>query len=201
MEGKSSLYFKQCTMIEKHQTTGAGHESSLVYDLFMKNITLLKQTGLGILLVLISGSCMLVHSDEPAAQSVPTVSPQQSLPVLRLGDVPLQIELACTPEAQQRGLMFRKILPENQGMLFVFAEEQTLSFWMKNTPLPLSIAYINAAGEIVDIQKLQPFDETPRPSVRPAQYALEVNQGWFERHQIQVGQRILLDNLCENTGR
>lgn len=201
MEGESSLYFKQCTMIEQHQTTGAGRERSLVYHRLMKKITLLKQLSLGVLLVFISGACMLVHSDEPAAQPVPTVSPQQPLTVLRLGDASLRIEWACTPEAQQRGLMFRETMPEDQGMLFVFNEEQTLSFWMKNTSLPLSIAYINAAGEIVDIQKLKPFDETPRPSSHPAQYALEVNQGWFERHQIQVGQRILLDNLCENTGR
>lgn len=156
--------------------------------------------GLSLCLIVgISAACTMAQSDEPASQPLATASPALRLQTLQLGAAELKVELACTPEAQQRGLMFRERLPENQGMLFVFAEEQTLSFWMKNTSLPLSIAYIDAAGEIIEIQELTPFDETPRPSARPARYALEVNQGWFERHHIQPGQRILLDKLCENT--
>ncbi|MBF2053808.1 MAG: DUF192 domain-containing protein [Candidatus Sericytochromatia bacterium] len=156
--------------------------------------------GLALCLAMsVSGACTIAYSDESPAQPLATASPAVMMHALQLGAAELKVELACTPEAQQRGLMFREALPEDQGMLFVFAEEQTLSFWMKNTSLPLSIAYIDAAGEIIDIQELTPFDETPRPSARPARYALEVNQGWFKRHDIQPGQRILLDKFCENT--
>lgn len=160
---------------------------------------MLRFTWLGIFLCGISLlACSTVRSDESSPQAKPSVT--ELMPVLQMGAATLQLELACTPEEQQRGLMFRETLPENQGMLFVFAQEQTLGFWMKNTALPLSIAYISAQGEIVDIQDLHPFDEIPRRSIKPAQYALEVNQGWFARHQIVVGQHISLDNFCENPG-
>jgi uncharacterized membrane protein (UPF0127 family) len=104
--------------------------------------------------------------------------------------VTLEAELAQTDEQKERGLMERTELGENRGMLFVFEEEQTLSFWMKNTLIPLSIAYIDESGTIVDIQDMQPLDETPHPSAEPARYALEVNQGFFEENGISVGDRI-----------
>ena len=84
--------------------------------------------------------------------------------------------------------MFRETLPEDQGMLFVFPYERVLSFWMRNTYIPLDIAFINSAGEIIDIQRMEPIDESKHyVSNAPALYALEVNGGWFERHQIEVG--------------
>jgi uncharacterized membrane protein (UPF0127 family) len=72
-------------------------------------------------------------------------------------------------------------------MLFVFEQEQILAFWMKDTLIPLSIAYIDAEGRIVDIQDMQPLDETDHLSAEPAQYALEVNQGFFEGRGVMVG--------------
>ncbi len=88
--------------------------------------------------------------------------------------------------------MERTELGENSGMLFVYQEEQQRSFWMRDTLIPLSIAYIDADGRIVDIQDMQPLDETSHPSAEPAQYALEVNQGFFEEHGVQVGDRVEL---------
>ena len=101
--------------------------------------------------------------------------------------VPVQVEIANTPAKRERGLMERTALAEDAGMLFIFSQEQPLSFWMKNTLIPLSIAYIDAQGRIVDIQDMQPLDETPHPSATPAQYALEVNQGFFAQRGIEVG--------------
>jgi len=104
--------------------------------------------------------------------------------------VTLEVELAQTDQQQQRGLMERTELGKNRGMLFVFDQEQPLSFWMKNTLIPLSIAYIDESGTIVDIQDMQPLDETSHPSAGPAKYALEVNQGFFRENGINVGDRM-----------
>ena len=104
--------------------------------------------------------------------------------------VTLEVELAQTVQQQQRGLMERTELGKNRGMLFVFDQEQPLSFWMKNTLIPLSIAYIDGSGTIVDIQDMQPLDETLYPSAVPAKYALEVNQGFFGENGINVGDRM-----------
>ena len=90
--------------------------------------------------------------------------------------------------------MNRTSLGEDRGMLFVFDEETTLSFWMKNTLIPLSVAYIDSEGRIVDIQKMEPLDDEPPNyvSAEPAQYALEVNQGFFEERGVEVGNTIEL---------
>jgi uncharacterized membrane protein (UPF0127 family) len=106
-------------------------------------------------------------------------------------EVEVQVEIADTDPERQRGLMGRTALPEDQGMLFVFGGEQELSFWMKNTLIPLSIAYIDSEGRIVDIQDMKPLDDDPPHyvSAEPARYALEVNQGFFEERGIEVGDR------------
>lgn len=113
--------------------------------------------------------------------------------------VRLQVEIADTDAERQRGLMERTALGENRGMLFVFEDEQTLSFWMKNTLIPLSVAYMDSEGRIVDIQKMEPAPEDasdaelPRyPSAEPARYALEVNQGFFEEYGVEVGDMVEL---------
>ena len=102
----------------------------------------------------------------------------------------VEVEIADDDNERQRGLMGRTELAENAGMLFVYEAEQPRSFWMKDTLIPLSIAYISAEGWIVDIQDMQPLDETSYPSAEPAKYALEVNQGFFRERGIQVGDRL-----------
>ncbi len=102
--------------------------------------------------------------------------------------VVVRVEIADTPAEQTRGLMERTELAEDAGMLFVFNREQQAPFTMKNTLIPLSIAFIDAGGRIVDILDMQPLDETTRySSAEPYQYALEVNQGFFEARGIEVG--------------
>ena len=102
--------------------------------------------------------------------------------------VPVHVEIADTPDEQTRGLMGRTELAEDAGMLFVFDREVQLPFTMENTLIPLSIAFIDTQGRIVDIQDMQPLDETtPYSSAEPYRYALEVNQGFFEARGIEVG--------------
>ena len=127
----------------------------------------------------------------PAATTPATQSGEQRLVLAILNSagetVLVQAEVASTPEQRQQGLMGRTELAEDAGMLFAFSGEQPLSFWMKDTLIPLSIAFIDAQGRIVDIQDMQPLDETTHPSAEPAKYALEVNQGFFETRGIKVG--------------
>jgi uncharacterized protein len=107
---------------------------------------------------------------------------------IQIGDETLDVELAATPEQQAKGLRFRQTLAEDAGMLFIFPSPQRLSFWMKDASIPLSIAYIQPDGKIVQIRSMKPYDETPVPSLSNAvTYALLVNQGWFERHGISAG--------------
>ena len=107
-----------------------------------------------------------------------------------IGNDTLFVEVAVTEEERALGLMYREFLPENGGMLFIFEDEDYLSFWMKNTMIPLSIAFINSDGVIVDIQDMEPFTTTPHVSKKPARFALEVNQGWFKKHGVKVGDRV-----------
>jgi len=100
------------------------------------------------------------------------------------------VEIARTPEQHTRGLMFRKKLPEDAGMLFVYDKEDFRRFWMKNTYIPLSLAYIDSDGVIFQIEEMEPLDETAVVSVRPARFVLEVNRGWFRKHGIGIGDRI-----------
>jgi hypothetical protein len=100
----------------------------------------------------------------------------------------LDVELAETRQEHTKGLRFRQTLAENAGMLFVFPGPQRVSFWMKDASIPLSIAFIQSDGKIVQIRSIQPYDETPVPSLSDTvTYALLVNQGWFERHGISAG--------------
>ena len=106
-------------------------------------------------------------------------------------EVKVRVEIADNASEHARGLMYRTTLAENRGMLFIFEGEQKLSFTMKNTLIPLSIAFIGSEGRIVDIQDMKPLDDDPPSyvSARPAQYALEVNQGFFEERGVEVGDR------------
>ncbi len=101
------------------------------------------------------------------------------------------VELASDTDEQSRGLMFRRSLGENEGMLFVYDSPRMLSFWMKNTRLPLSIAFIDKAGRIVQIEEMKPYDTITRHrSSVPVQYALEMNRGWFKKKGIKIGDTV-----------
>ena len=110
-----------------------------------------------------------------------------SLLLLTIKGKTIKVEVARTGKEQERGLMFRERMGKDEGMLFVYEREERLSFWMKNTRLPLSIAFMDKGGRIVDIQDMEPFSLETHTSAHPARYALEMNRGWFAREGIKVG--------------
>ena len=102
-----------------------------------------------------------------------------------------RVELAVTPEQQEKGLMFRKSLRKNTGMLFVFDSDQLRFFWMKNTYIPLDLVFITSKLEVASIfRRAKPFDETTIPSTLPARYVLEINAGEADRCKIEVGSKV-----------
>ncbi|MCL2243721.1 MAG: DUF192 domain-containing protein [Treponema sp.] len=115
--------------------------------------------------------------------------PVRELPVEREGQriAAVKAEIASTAEERAQGLMHRKKLPDGEGMLFVFERDEVLSFWMKNTYIPLSIAFIASDGRIIEIKDMYPKDENSVVSSRSVRYALEVPQGWFSRAGIITG--------------
>lgn len=108
------------------------------------------------------------------------------------GEVRVEAEVADDDPERFRGLMAREELGPDEGMLFVFDSEEPLNFVMENTLLSLSIAYIDSEGRIVNILDMAPLDENTYPSEEPAQYALEVNQGFFEENGVEIGDRVNL---------
>lgn len=102
----------------------------------------------------------------------------------------MALEVADTPESRATGLSKRSSLPENAGMLFVFPSDGQAPFWMKDTWIPLSIAFISSDGRIVDIQDMQPMAEDLHRPAQPYRYALEVNQGFFEKNGVSTGDRV-----------
>lgn len=106
---------------------------------------------------------------------------------ITVGEQAIQVELALDDEQRAKGLMHRDSLDTDSGMLFIYPDVKPRSFWMKNTRIPLSIAYADARGKIVKISDMKPFSISRVPSLYPAKYALEMNIGWFETHGIEVG--------------
>ncbi len=106
--------------------------------------------------------------------------------------VHVSVEIASTTPQRQQGLMHRETMSENRGMLFLFAQDVSGGFWMKNTILPLTIAYIGADGRVQELRTGEPFNETILRPELPYRYVLEVNEGWFERHGLGVGSMVEL---------
>lgn len=103
---------------------------------------------------------------------------------------PLDVEVADDPSERRIGLMYRDTLGADRGMLFVYPDAKPRSFWMKDTRVPLSIAYLDANGIVVHLADMRPLVTTPVPSGADAMYAIEVNQGWFAAHSVSVGARV-----------
>lgn len=109
---------------------------------------------------------------------------------ITVGGHALRVEVADTPEGRSTGLMHRRHLPEDGGMLFVFERAEPQAMWMKNTPLPLSVAFVGTDRRILNIEDMTPFTEDSHPSAGPALYAIETAQGWFARRGIRPGARV-----------
>ena len=118
--------------------------------------------------------------------------PAADLPqiTLSINDHRLTVEVAHTESARAQGLMYRRMLPESRGMLFVFRETALHGMWMMNTYVPLSVAFLDERGVIINIADMLPHTRVTHEAARPARYALEVNQGWFAKRGIKPGTRI-----------
>ena len=124
------------------------------------------------------------------ASSIKTLACPLELPTaaISIKGYTLTVELATTPAARACGLSHRNELPKNHGMLFIYPDLRPRSFWMKDTKIPLSIAFLDDSGQIFSIQDMTPMQtDKTYSSSQPAGYALEVNQGWFSRNGIDVG--------------
>ena len=109
---------------------------------------------------------------------------------IRVGAHPLRVEVARSDPDRERGLMFRQSLGRNDGMLFVFDELAYQSMWMKNTMIPLSVAFLAGDGTILNILDMEPQTLDGHMSAGPARYAIETNKGWFAEHRVKVGDRV-----------
>jgi len=109
---------------------------------------------------------------------------------LRISDHPVSVEVAHTQLGRSQGLMFRQALGENDGMLFVFLEPGRHSMWMMNTEIPLSVAFIDEKGLILNVADMLPHTQTAHTSAGAAKYALEMNLGWFAKKNIKRGERV-----------
>jgi len=138
--------------------------------------TLVSSILISIALILGSGAARAAQND--------TLRP------LRIGQQVFRVEVAASPQQRQQGLMGRTQLPVNGGMLFVFDKADRHCFWMRNTPLPLSIAFIDATGRIVDLADMQPFSDTQHCPATDVRYALEVTQGGFLQRGIKPGAQV-----------
>jgi uncharacterized membrane protein (UPF0127 family) len=123
----------------------------------------------------------------------PVLAAQAASPLLKLsaGSGALDVEVAATKGQRAQGLMNRTSLPESQGMLFVYPAPAYFCMWMKNTLVPLSVAFIDGQGRVINIADMTPHTETNHCTERNATYALEVNRGWFAKHGVLPGSQIL----------
>jgi uncharacterized membrane protein (UPF0127 family) len=127
-----------------------------------------------------------------ASQTPPSAGPQLGLARAQLtaGMHRLEVQLAQTPEQRQIGLMWRKDMPTHEGMLFVFEQASTQCFWMRNTLLPLTAAFLDDDGTIVNLADMQPQSDDSHCSAQPVRFVLEMNQGWFAKRQIKPGYKL-----------
>ncbi len=123
------------------------------------------------------------------ALALPGRAQQPQLPLIELfaGMHRIEAELAANPESRQIGLMYRSFMAPQRGMLFVFTDIGTHCMWMRNTLLPLSVAFLDEKGVIINIEDMQPKTENNHCAARPARFALEMNLGWFRSRGLSAG--------------
>jgi uncharacterized protein len=137
------------------------------------------------LLLSLAGLASLAQAQSPQV-------PQPRLPTVALGAGMHNIvaEVASTPLQRQIGMMMRTQMAQNEGMLFVFDQPEPQCFWMRNTLLPLSIAFIGDDGRIVNIAEMQPQSDDSHCSAKPVRYVLEMNKGWFDKRGLKAGDKL-----------
>lgn len=130
-----------------------------------------------IVAALIILACAFAHAEMPEI-------------VLSLGQHQITAEVAANERDRMTGLMHRRMLPENRGMIFVFPQTDLHAMWMMNTYVPLSVAFLDERGVIINIEDMQPLTQDSHAAAKPAKYALEMNRGWFKKRGIKPGAKV-----------
>lgn len=138
----------------------------------------------------LTGLLGLMAAPALALQGMPTAPQKLPTTQLGIGMHVIKAEVAQTPREHAIGLMWRTEMGANDGMLFIFPQATKQCFWMKNTLIPLSIAFVDDDGKIVNIDEMQPQTEDAHCSAKPVRYVLEMNKGWFAKRHIQAGQKL-----------
>ncbi len=133
--------------------------------------------------------CLVAVLLECLAATPARADPLLTFP-LKIAEHKLRAEVAGTPEDRQIGLMYRRTMAENHAMVFVFDRPGLWGMWMRNTFIPLSVAFLAEDGRILNIEDMEPETEDSHSARGPAKYALEVNKGWFHKRKIKPGQRV-----------
>ncbi len=158
----------------------------------------MKLTLLLFVIVLLVGGVWVISTETAKG----TKTTQKSQAIVKIKNSTVNVELANTPQARELGLMFRKSLKPDAGMLFIFPTESTHSFWMKNTEIPLDILWINADKRIFYIQRNAPTCKSLDAAQKncpmyiaeePAKYVLEVNAGWVEKNNVSLGDEVQIN--------
>jgi hypothetical protein len=147
---------------------------------------------LNILLIALAALPLGCRQNTRAQSNLPTVT-------MEIGSSTFTLEIANTRATREHGLMRRDFMPPDHGMIFVFDQEQPLGFYMKNTRIPLDIIYVNAAGKVVSIKQMKPYDLTTTPSDAPAKWAIELNQGAASAAGIRVGDTLQIPAAARAT--
>jgi uncharacterized membrane protein (UPF0127 family) len=137
----------------------------------------------------LAAACLSI-SPSVRAQSENGQPQRLATTTLGAGMYNIKVEVAQTPQEHATGLMWRTSMPANEGMLFIFPRAGQQCFWMKNTLLPLSIAFIDDNGRIVNLDEMQPQTENPHCSAQPVRFVLEMNKGWFKKHGFKPGDQL-----------
>lgn len=142
--------------------------------------------------IVFAGLALAALAWQPQAQAQQAGVPQTGLPRAELtaGMFRIDVQLAATPRQREIGLMFRQSMPQQEGMLFVFDVPGVQCFWMRNTLLPLTAAFVADDGTIVNLADMQPQSDDSHCSAKPVRYVLEMNQGWFATRGIKAGARL-----------
>jgi uncharacterized membrane protein (UPF0127 family) len=142
--------------------------------------------GLTLAVLLFAAGC-----GRDAAEPVPRAKTVNDWFAVAVGGQTVQMQLAIFPVEMERGLMQRRDLGKGQGMLFIYGGPTQMSFWMRNTPLPLDIGFFSSDGELREVYTMLPYDETPiRSRSNALKFALEMNQGWFRENRVGFGARL-----------
>jgi uncharacterized membrane protein (UPF0127 family) len=152
--------------------------------------------ALSLAALLCTAACAARPAAEPAPAATPSTAPRVIVETASGASLPVTVELARTDEERARGMMHRRELGPEAGMLFLFSECEQRAFWMKNTLLPLDMLFIDDGGRVVGlIERAEPLTTSPRDPGVPSRYVLEVNGGWAARHGVRPGDRVRFENV------